>query len=166
MKAMLFTLIHDVFLDAEDFISDLLQGLQIQQLISYDDDGGDYMHQITLPFDWTSALFCPLLSVQTLITDSIKTYEVASVTLQNETFIVKLPVSSGKLVPASGVVPNLTLLLPCADSKNRKYIVLDLHAVVCLKNLHYTTFVRVNMDETSDWVYFDSCPGTGLPYVS
>lgn len=157
------------FLDVEEFLVDLFKLIDTPSFFNYDNDEGDYIHQITLPFTWEENQYQPYLTLQSLLEKSFDTYGVKLAKRPENVFIVKLPISDGVLIPCAGVIPNLTLdlsrVLVAPESVNRNGRMMRLHAVICLKRNHFVVFVRSENGDNAPWVFMDSNPTAQQPYV-
>lgn len=157
------------FTDVEEFLTDLFKLAGIPTLLNYDNDEGDYIHQITLPFTWEENQYQPYLTLQSLLENSFDTFDVKLTKRPEGAFIVKLPICNGVLIPCKAVVPNLTLNLskiltePETTTKHNK--TMTLHAVICLKQNHFVAFVRPENCDGVPWVLMDSKPTLQKPYV-
>jgi hypothetical protein len=53
---------------------------------------------------------------------------------------------------------------PVLVPKHQKNITLSLMAVICIKNSHYSTFVKTGVEKFAPWIYYEAAPNE-LPQV-
>ncbi|ODM93702.1 Ubiquitin carboxyl-terminal hydrolase CYLD [Orchesella cincta] len=158
------------FMDAEDFIMTLLHVLNAPHMFEYDNGAADYVHQIFLPFHSDTSQTLPTMTVQSLILASFKESGLKLRHTPKGLFIVKLPVSNGRLIPCERVLPDLKINLEDISSPNKSAgeqskASMSLSAIICYRSSHYVAFVRTGKDELSPWIFMDSNPTTGHPNV-
>lgn len=152
----------------EEFIVVLFELLNIPELIKYTTGEKDYIHQIVVPME-LGLPHVPYKTTQALLEKSFAMSEVKLANRPDRAFILKMPVSNGKLLGCNGVLPNLVLdLTPILDSPNAKSGEsrnMSLSALIYLRNNHFVALVQTGQDETSPWIFMDSNPTSSKPRV-
>ncbi|ODM93703.1 Ubiquitin carboxyl-terminal hydrolase CYLD [Orchesella cincta] len=156
-------------MDAEDFILTLFEKIcDIPKFYVFNNEAEDFVFQIHVLYQQEKKTTADL---QKLLQRSFQEIDVKLCKLPFPAFIVKLPVCHGDPL-FEKVLPNLVITLDrILDAKLLKSAGIGfenrmlLRAIICLKNQHYTSFVRITNDRYSHWVYFDSKPGSLDPEV-
>jgi hypothetical protein len=153
--------------DIEEFMHILFDKVfNLKEFLEYDNGMKDYLHQVNLGDH-------NLPSVMTLkqcLELSMDDYGLKLKKVPSPAFIIQIPRNTYGIIQSTTIVPNLRLNLDSVivddmDGASGS-VVLNLVAVICIKDFHFVTFVKCGNGALSHWVLFDSNPSEERPKVS
>ncbi|ODM99183.1 Ubiquitin carboxyl-terminal hydrolase CYLD [Orchesella cincta] len=155
--------VDGAFMDVEEFMLILFNKVfKLDEFIVYDNGVKDYLHQINLG----DHILPNVITVKRCLELSMADYNLKLDRMPNPGLILELPRNSESVIQSTTIVPNLSL--DVTDLVKVGYQgpkVLNLLAIICIKDYHYVTFVKCGTGVLSHWVLFDSNPSEGKPKV-
>jgi len=142
-------------MDVDAFVVNLLdKALHRKSFIKYSGGFNNFLHQIRIKAD---KLRSPVGTVEDLLKESMQLQSLKFSGAPEPALFIQMPRCNGKLVGHKYILPNLKLRVTDFENPVTE-VTFDLMAVVALRSMHYTTFIRHGTETHSPWDYFDSLP--------
>ncbi|CAL8095499.1 unnamed protein product [Orchesella dallaii] len=155
--------VDGAFMDVEEFMLILFNKVfKLDEFIVYDNGVKDFLHQINLG----DHILPSVITVKRCLELSMADYNLKMDRPPSPALILELPRNSESVIQSTTIVPNLSLdITDLTKDGYQGSRVLNLLAIICIKDYHYVTFVKCGTGVLSHWVLFDSNPSEGKPKV-